>query len=203
MRRGPLTWILAGVGVLLLLLVVAAIGGNDESDETVPPGDWAQSVCGAVGVWRGDLEAIVEDIRTPNASSTAGSEEPQSETKQGRTGFIRKGIDRAVVATETMVEGIDNAGIPDTENGEEAAHAVSDWADSALRDIEDAQDSLDEEADTLEESIDQLTDAARSLASALTGGVQALVDVVRIEPALGVAFRESSTCQVLRKEAGR
>ena len=63
-------------------------------------------------------------------------------------------------ATDTMVEGIDNAGTPDTPQGEEAAKHVSDWADSALDDLEEAQDSLDEEADTLEESITQLTDAA-------------------------------------------
>ena len=126
----PLTWILAAAaGVVLVIVVTAMIGNRDESDETVPAGEWAQSVCGAVGVWRGELESIVEDIRTPNASSTAGGEEPQSETPQGRTGLIRKGLERGVQATETMVEGIDNAGVPDTEQGEEAAEVVSDWAD--------------------------------------------------------------------------
>ena len=100
-----------------MLVVAAAIGGRDESGETVPAGEWAQSVCGAVGVWRGELEAIVDDMRDPNAQTAAGSEEPQSETPQGRTGFIRKGLERAVEATETLVEGIDNAGIPDTPRG--------------------------------------------------------------------------------------
>ena len=118
--RGPLAWILAGVGVLVVIVVAAAIGGRDESDETVPAGEWAQNVCGAVGVWRGEIEAIVEDIRTPSSQSSVG-EEPQSETPQGRTGFVRKGLERAVQATETLVEGVDNAGIPDTEDGEEAA----------------------------------------------------------------------------------
>ena len=121
MRRGPLTWIVAiAVGVVLVLVVTALIGNRDDSGEPVTAGEWAQNVCGAVGVWRGEIEAIVEDIRTPSASSTSG-EEPQSETPQGRTGFVRKGLEQGVQATETLVEGIDNAGIPDTENGEEAA----------------------------------------------------------------------------------
>ena len=102
--RGPLLWIAVVVaGIVAVLGVAALVGANDRSDETVPAGEWAQSVCGAVGVWRGDLEAIVEDIRTPTSQGT-GSEEPQSETPQGRTGFVRQGLERAVQSTETMVE---------------------------------------------------------------------------------------------------
>ena len=197
--RGPLPWILAGVGVLAVILAAAAIGGRDESDETVPAGQWAQSVCGAVGVWRGELEDTIDAIRTPNASAP-GAEEPQSQTPQGRTGLVRKGLERAVQATETLVEGIDNAGIPDTPQGEEAAGVVQDWADSTLDDFEEAQDALDNEADTLEEAVEQFASAARSVASALTGGVQALADVIRTDPQLAATLRESSTCRRLREE---
>ena len=148
--------------------MTAAIGTRDKSGETVSAGQWAQSVCGAVGTWRGELEAIVEDIRTPPANGATGSEEPQSETPQGRTGLVRSGLERAVQATDTMVKGVDNAGAPDTANGEESAAQVSDWADSAKNDLEAAQDSLDKEADTLEGSIEQLTGAAGAIATTLT-----------------------------------
>jgi hypothetical protein len=201
--RSPVIWLVIAGGVVAVILAAAAIGGRDESGETVPAGEWAQNVCGAVGVWRGELEAIVEDVRTPNASSTAGGEEPQSETPQGRTGFIRKGLERAIQATETMVEGIDNAGVPDTEQGEEAAEDVSTWADRALDDLEEAQDSLDEEAETIEESIEQFGDAAGAIGSALVGGVQTITDVAELDPALAVALRGSSTCEQVREEAGR
>ena len=164
--RGPLAWILAAVGIVAVIVVAAAIGGRDRSGETVPAGEWAQSVCGTIGVWRGELESIVEDIRTPTSESTAGGEEPQSETPQGRTGFLRKGVERGVQAAETLVEGIDNAGVPDTEQGEEAAEIVSDWAESALNDLEEAQDLLDDEADPLEESLEQFADAARAIGRA-------------------------------------
>ena len=159
--RGGLAWIVAiAAAIGLVLVVTALIGTRDDRGETVTAGEWAQSTCGAVGVWRGEMEAIVEDIRTPNASSTAGGAEPQSETPQSRTGFVRKGLERAIQATETLVEGIDNAGVPETPGGDEAARLVSDWADSALDDLENARDSLDDEADSLEESIEQLTGAA-------------------------------------------
>jgi len=203
MRGGPLAWIVgAAVGVVLVLGVTALIGNRDDQGETVAAGDWAQNVCGAVGVWRGELEAIVEDIRTPSASSTTG-EEPQSETPQGRTGFVRKGLERGVQATETMVEGVDNAGTPDTSDGEEATERLSDWADSALSELEESQDSLDDEADSLEESIEQFTDAAGTIAAVLASGAQTIVEVSRLDPALAAALLDTSACQQLREETAR
>ena len=198
--RGPVAWILAAAGIVLLIVVVALIGNRDKSGETVPAGEWAQSVCGAIGVWRGELEATVEEIRTPPAAA-GGDVEPQSETPQERTGFIRTGLERAVQATETMVEGVENAGTPDTPNGEEVADVVSSWADSALDDLEDAQDSLDEEADSLEASIEQLTGAARAIGTVLASGTRTVADVVRADPELVSVIRDTSTCQELQEEA--
>ena len=195
-----LPWILAAVGVIAVIIVAAAIGGKDESGETVPAGEWTQSVCGAIGVWRGELEDIVDDVRNPSSETAAGSEEPQSETPQGRTGFIRKGLERAVQAADTMVEGIDNAGIPDSPQGEEAAQTVSDWAESAQSELEDAQDALDDEADSLEEAIEQLTGAARAIGAVLAGGVQTIADVTRADPELARTALDTSTCQQLRAE---
>jgi hypothetical protein len=198
--RGPVGWILAAAGIVLLIVVVALIGNRDKSGETVPPGEWAESVCGTIGVWRGELEATVEEIRTPPAAA-GGDVEPQSETPQERTGFIRTGLERAVQATETMVEGVENAGTPDTPNGEQVADVVSSWADSALDELEDAQDSLDEEADSLEASIEQLTGAARAFGTVLASGTRTVADVVRADPDLVPVIRDTSTCQELQEEA--
>ena len=103
-------------------------------------------------------------------------------------------------ATDTLIEGIDNAGTPDTPDGAEAARLVSEWSDSALDDLEEAQDSLDEEADSIEESITQLADAARAIGAALASGVQTIADVARLDPEIADALQESSTCQQLREE---
>jgi hypothetical protein len=200
MQRGPLAWILAGVGVIAVIVVAAAIGGRDKSGETVPANEWAQSVCGAVGVWRGEFEAVIEDIRTPAAQGDAGIDEPQSETPQTRRGFVRAGLEVAVQATDTLVEGVDNAGVPDTPGGEQAAQQISDWAGSSKDELEQAQDSLDEEADTLEDAIQQLTTAAGALGTTLASGVKTLADVAASDPALAAALRDSSTCQELRKK---
>ena len=200
MGRGGVAWVVAGVGVILVIVVAAAIGGRDKSDETVPAGEWAQSVCGAAGVWRGEIEAIVEDMRTPAAFGDPGADEPQSETPQSRRGFIRAGLERAVQATDTLVEGIDNAGAPDTAQGQQSAQQISDWASSSKDDLEKAQDSLDNEADTLEGAIQQITTAAGALGTTLASGVRTFTQVATSDPALTAALRDSSTCQELRKK---
>jgi uncharacterized phage infection (PIP) family protein YhgE len=157
-------------------------------------------VCGSVAVWRGQLEAIIDDVQTPSSANAAVGEEPQSETPQGRTAFIRKGLDRTVEAAQVLVDGVDNAGVPDTPEGEAAAREMSDWANKSSDDLEEAQDSLDDEADTLEEGIEQLTGAARTIASVRVSGLETLNQVVSTDPALGAALQASSTCQQLREE---
>jgi hypothetical protein len=200
-RGGRWSWLIAAVvGVVLVLAVTALIGDSDRRGETVSAGEWAQNVCGSVAVWRGQLETIIDDLRDPSAFNAAAGEEPQSETPQGRTAFIRKGLDRTVEAAQVLVDGVDNAGIPDTTEGEAAARQLTDWANESSNDLEDAQDSLDDEADSLEEGIEQLTAAARTIASVRVSGVQTLTEVVRSDPELGDALEASSTCQQLREE---
>jgi hypothetical protein len=199
--RGPWIWVVVIVaGVVAVTGVVALVGRDDSEDQTVAAGEWADTVCGAVAVWRGQIESIVDGIRNPDASGSLGVEEPQSETPQGRTTFIRDGLELTVEATETMITGIGNAGVPDTAQGAQSANAISGWADATVDDLEDAQDSLDNEADTLAEAVAQLTDAARAITGAVTSGVKAVADVGRTDPQLAAALRDSSTCRQLREE---
>jgi hypothetical protein len=199
--RGPWLWIVAIVaGIVVLIGVVALVGRDDSQNQTVPAGEWADTVCGSVAVWRGQIESIVDELRQPSATGSTGTTEPQSETPQSRTGFVRTGLERTVRATQTMITGIDNAGVPDTPQGEQAANAISGWADATRNDLEDAQDALDDEADTLAEAVAQLTDAARAITGAVTSGVKAVADVARTDPELAAALRDSSTCRQLREE---
>ena len=199
--RGPVAWILAiAAGIAVVLVVTAAIGNRDKSDETVPAGEWAQSVCGAVGVWRGELESIVDEIRQAPSRGSLGVTEPQSETPQSRRGLVRAGLERAVQATDTLVQGIDNAGAPDTPQGEQAATQISDWASSSKQDLEHAQDSLDTEAETLEDAIRQVTTATGAIGTTLASGVRTFVQIGASDPAIATVLRTSSTCQELRKK---
>jgi hypothetical protein len=198
--RGTVTWI-AGIvgGILLVLVATAMIGNRDDSGETVPAGEWAQSVCGSIGVWRGEIEDIVNGIRQAPATGT-GLEEPQSQTPQGSPSLVRSGLEESVRATEVLVTGIDNAGIPDTGQGEAAAMQVASWADTSLADLNKAETSLETEAATPEEAIAQLTGAAGAIRLTIVSGYETLADVALLDPELAAAIHESSTCQQLMAE---
>lgn len=199
--RGPLGWILGIVGgIVVVLIVTAAIGNRDKSGDTVPAASYAQNVCSVVGTWRGEMEAIIDEIRQAPSRGSLGVEEPQSQTPQGRRELIRTGLETSIRATKNLVEGIDNSGVPETAGGESAAKNVSDWADSAVDELEKAEDALHEEADTLEEAVSQFTQATTAIGSVLASGVKTLTDAGRDDPALAAAFRDSSTCQQLRRE---
>ena len=117
--------IVAGIVVVLVRRRRCDRRRATTSGETVAAGEWAQSVCGAVGVWRGEMEAIVEDDPDAAARRRLGVEEPQSETPQGRSGLRpRRARARRRRRPSTLVEGIDNAGVPDTPQGEQAANAA-------------------------------------------------------------------------------
>jgi hypothetical protein len=197
--RGPLAWIVAiTAGVLLVIVVTAVIGSSDRSGETVPAGDWAQDVCGAVGVWRGEKEAIAESIRTSQGSSTGT--ESGAATPEGRVGAARIALERGILATETLVEAIERAGTPDTAGGVEAAETIEAWAGESLDELEQAEEALDEEPETLEEALERVSATSGTIASVVAGGILALGEVANADPELASALQESSTCQQLTEE---
>jgi hypothetical protein len=195
-----LGWIVAAVGIVALLVATGLIGDRDRSGETVPAGEWAQTVCAAVGVWRGEVEAISESFRVSTGSSE--TTETGAPSPEGKLGGAQVALERSIVAADTLVEAIDRAGTPDTLEGEQAAEEVSAWATGAFNDLEQAEDLLDEEPDSLEEDVERVTEVARLIAGVLESGRQVLADVAISDPELEAAFRDSSTCQHLREETG-
>ena len=121
----------------------------------------ADNVCGTVLVWRGEMESIVDGVRSAGGAGTSGSESG-AESPQGESGRCAP-AEQALLATETMVEGVSRAGIPDTPNGQDAADGLSGWADGAVDEIERAQDALGEETDSTSDELEQLADAVGTI----------------------------------------
>lgn len=199
--RGGIAWVVAILaGLVVLVGVVALIGDDDDTGETVSALEWADNVCGTVLVWRGELETIVDGVRSSGQAGTSGSESG-AESPQGRSGSVLTGLEQALLATETMVEGIARAGVPDTPNGETAADGLESWASDAVDDLEDAQDALAEDTDTTAEQIERLSAAVGTIVDVYAAGGQAVADAAVADPDLGRALRESEKCEQLREEA--
>lgn len=195
-----LGWIAAAAGIVLLLVATGLIGDRDRSGETVPAGEWAQDVCAAVGVWRGEAEAISESFRLSSESNE--QTEMGAPTAEGKLGAAQVALERSLEAADILVEAIDRAGLPDTAGGTQAAEQVSSWANGAKDDLEEAEDLLDEEPDSLEDDVERVTEIARLIGGVLESGRQVLAAVGTSDPELEAAFRDSSTCRQLREETG-
>jgi hypothetical protein len=185
--------------LVALTVVVVIVGSNDKSNETVTASEWVDSVCGAVGVWRGEMRSIVKDVRLAPAYG-GSSDEPQSEVKRGRVTALRQGLDNAVRATQTMATAVDNAGIPDTPEGETAAGSVANWANASADRLQDAQVALDSKPDSLEEAVDNLATVTTAFRETLTSAVSTMTGVVKTDPQLAAAALSSTTCRQMNEE---
>lgn len=126
---------IAAVGMSLLVsLSLAACGGDDgggdepsgeeAGGETVAAGAWASDVCTAVSDW---VSTIQEQSTSLATEFQSGSPE---EGKEVLTGFIGD----AVSETETLIEAVEGAGVPDVDGGEAFAEELS-TAFTEARDI--------------------------------------------------------------------
>ena len=126
--RGLITLVVAVVGSLCLLAVLIGMDvGDDNSGETVRASNWAEDVCGTIGAWEGQIEAIADGVRTANAA-VRPNDGGSGDSVEG-TIFVRTAITRAIQATDlTLQEGLERAGIPDADGGEQASQLLIDWA---------------------------------------------------------------------------
>jgi hypothetical protein len=197
--RSWVVWVGILVGLVVLIGVVAAVGGDDDTEEQVSALEWADNVCGTVLVWRGEMESIVDGARASGQAGTSGSESG-AQSPQGRSGSVLTGLEQALLATETMVEGIARAGIPSTPSGEDVADELASWADDAVDELEDAQDALAEDTDTTSEELERLSAAVGTIVQVYATGGEAVAEAAVEDPELLSALRESEKCEQLRDE---
>jgi hypothetical protein len=181
------------LGVAAVIGVSALVGWDDETDETVPAADWAGDVCESVGVWRGELEAIADQFRTPGQNRA-------DLTREDDRGAVRVALERAVAATDALVQGIESAGIPDTPEGDLAAQEIEDWAQGAQDDLENELESLEDAGEEPAARLRAVGRATGTLVETLVVGLQTLANVVQQDPQLGVALVQAESCRGVVRE---
>ena len=190
-----LWWALVVVGVGIVIGAVALVGGDDDEGETVSASEWADAVCGAVAVRRGTIEEIVTDLRL--AGTPLAGDDQQEELR----GSVLLALERTVEATQTMVEGIALAGVPETSQGDSAAQEVATWAEEAEAELDAAQQRFEDGVEGIGDRLGAIATAAAAVAGTVAGGVQTISDVAELDPELASALEGSGQCTYVR--AGR
>lgn len=107
-RRGR-----AAFAILLLALLAACGGqGGSTTKDRVPAAAWAKDVCTTVRPWAGKIQTAVTNTQTTLGKSS----EPKVVKPQLTQLFFG-----AAKATDTAIAGIDKAGVPEVDNGEQIA----------------------------------------------------------------------------------
>ena len=171
---------------LLAALFVAACGDDDDDGGgSADVGEYASDICTAFTDWTQaiqDRQTELQEGLQPGASPEEGKEALQ--------GFL----DDAVTASDQLVEDVDAAGTPDTENGEDAAGALQGAAEGARDQLAEAQENV---ADLPTDSPQAFGEAADSFGddvrTALEGVGDGLQDIDT--PELDEAIDEEEACQ--------
>lgn len=199
MRTGVLIAILLVVGLGVIMGVSAAVAGQDNAGQTVSADGWADDVCGTIGTWEGQLEAIRDELDQSNYA--ARRNDGGSGDSVERTLVVRLAIDRAIQATnDTLREGLKRAGSPEGTGGQAAALALRAWALKTELDLRAAKAILDVNPGSTSASYAALTAATRAVQQSLDTVRLVLVRAAGAPAGLADAFSSSDNCQALREE---
>lgn len=172
---------------LLAAMFIAACGDDDDDGGggSADVGEYASDICTAFTDWTQAIQNRQTELQEglqPGASPEEGKEALQ--------GFL----DDAVAASDQLVDDVDAAGSPDTENGEDAADALQGAAEGARDRLAEAQENV---ADLPTDSPQAFGDAAdkfgNDVRSALEGVGDGLQDIDT--PELDEAIDQEEACQ--------
>jgi hypothetical protein len=171
--------------IAVLALSISACGDDNGGGGSVDVGDYAADICTAFTDWT----QAIQDRQTELQEGLQPGATPQ-EGKDALQGFL----DDAVAASGTLVDDVEGAGTPDTENGQDAADALQGAAEGARDQLAEAQQNV---ADLPTDSPEAFSDAAdefgNDVRAALEGVGDGLQDIDT--PELDKAIDDEEACQ--------
>ena len=191
MRRKLLRLIALGA---ISALFLGACGGDDGGEgegtevqeeaggETVPVDEYAGEICSALAAW-------VTDIQDRASTITEGIDPGDAEAGKDR---LTEFIGDTVEGTDELIASVEDAGIPDTEGGEEAAEQIQSGLEQVRTILEEAQQKI---AD-LPTDPQAFGEGAQEIATSLqeaTGEAAGSIDAANSEE-LTAAFGENEDC---------
>lgn len=183
--RDKILRVLALVAVAALFL--GACGGDEEGGgdgaDTVAVDDYASDVCSALSAW-------VTDIQDRASTITEGLDVGDAKAGKER---LQEFIGETVDGTDDLIANVEEAGIPDTEDGEQAAEQIQSGLEQVKTILVDAQGQIDELPTNDPQAFGQ---GAQEIATSLqqaTGEAAASIDAANSEE-LTEAFGKNDEC---------
>ena len=172
--------------IAVLALFISACGDDDDGGGgSADVGDYAADICTAFTDWT----KAIQDRQTELQQGLQPGASPE-EGKDALAGFLGD----AVSASDQLVDDVEAAGTPDTENGDDAANALQDAATGARDKLAEAQDKVaDLPTDSPQAFSDAADDFGNDVRSALDGVGDGLQNIDT--PELDKAIDDEEACQ--------
>ena len=163
------------------MLTVSGCGGED----SVAVDDYANDLCTALTGW-------TETLRDRQAELQEGGE--PGTTPQEDRAALQSFVDGAVEASDTLVDEVEAAGVPDIDNGDEVADAFREAVVETRSELEAAQDDVGEiptdTPDAYQAAVDDFVTDLRATLEGIDEHLEGLE-----APELDMALDEASACQ--------
>jgi hypothetical protein len=169
------------IAVLAGTLLAAGCGGSD--DETSGASEWASSVCSATTTWTESVASALGSLQDGNLSESS----------------VESAVDDVTEATKTFADELQDAGKPDTEDGQQA----KDLLDQLGNDIDQGAQELEDDLDSASGGTGVLTAISQITATLATMSSQVATlveELEQLDPAgeLEDAINDADECSSLR-----
>jgi hypothetical protein len=176
--RSKIVPLIAATAVLL-----AACGGGKGGDK-VAAGDYARDVCTAFTDWRDAIQKHQTELKNglePGITPAEG--------KKALAGFLGNVVDRS----DALVKDVEDAGVPDAENGQKVADALQGAAKQARDKLAEAEGNVKDLPTGSRQAFDKAANAfGADIKTALGSVGDGLQDMN--SPAVEKAFNDESAC---------
>jgi hypothetical protein len=183
---------LAAVFVVTFALGACGDGNGDGGEGTVSAEAYAQRLCA-------NMQSYINEVTTLS-TDFAGEIDPAASLDEQRDAVLAF-LDDVLAATDGLIAGVEDAGVPDIDNGEEVVLAVEDTFAEARGILVDAREQVEAiSVDDAQAFADQLSQIGETIQASLgeIGSSLAAIDA----PELTEAVSQDPACAAVAGVAG-
>jgi hypothetical protein len=184
------------LSLLAAVALAAGCGGGEDTQEGIPPADWAQSVCGAFEDWQTSLQEQSQGL----TSEVLEAKNPQA-AKQQISAFLGD----VIVETETMIGEVSAAGQPAVEEGGAIAEDFNDGLERMRSAFKDAASDVEsvptDDPQAFQQQLTQIGEDLQTQGQAI-GDTLGEIDEKYDAEELSRAFEDTPQCQDFVESSG-
>jgi hypothetical protein len=183
---------IVGASVLTLVFVACGNGGGGDGDGTVAVGTYAERICA-------NMRSYFDEVTTLSTDFAAEVDAAASLDKQRND--VLALFDDVLEATDRLISSVDDAGVPDIDNGEEVVVAIDETITEARGVFEDARSEVETiSVENPQAFAEQLYAIGETIQTSLDeiGSSLAAIDV----PELNAAANDNPDCAAVAGAAG-